>query len=212
MELQVYNIKGEAIGRTVKLDDEIFGIEPNTHAIYLDVKRIMANRRQGTSKAKHRGEIAGSTRKIRPQKGTGGARFGSIKNPLFRGGGRVFGPVPRDYSIKINKKVKILARKSALSSKAKENSIIIVDNVDFDTPKTKNFIELKKNFNILEKKLLLILNKNKNNVTLSARNLKCSNILSASQINTYDILNANVLMIEEEALKSIEQTLKVTEK
>ncbi|MCX7954964.1 MAG: 50S ribosomal protein L4 [Bacteroidales bacterium] len=207
MELQVYNIKGETVGRTVKLNDDIFGIEPNNHAIYLDVKRILANRRQGTSKTKHRGEIAGSTRKIRPQKGTGGARFGSIKNPLFRGGGRVFGPVPRDYSIKINKKVKALARKSALSSKAKENAIIIVDKVDFDSPKTKNFVQLKKNFNITEKKLLLILNEIKNNVILSARNLKCSNILSVSQLNTYDILNANVLMMEEEALKSLEQIL-----
>lgn len=207
MELKVYNIEGKEVGRTVQLNDAIFNIEPNTHAMYLDVKAIMANRRQGTHKSKQRNEIAGSTKKLRRQKGTGGARRGSIKSPVLVGGGRVFGPVPRDYSIKINKKVKILARKSALSTKAKENAIVILDSVNFELPKTKQMVQMQKNLQIFDKKMLLVLNEPKNNVYLSARNLKGSKVAIASQINTYDILDAKVLVIEENALAILEQNL-----
>ncbi len=206
MELKVFNIEGKEVG-SVMLNDAIFGIEPNAHAMYLDVKAIMANRRQGTHKTKQRNEVAGSTKKIKRQKGTGGARAGSIKSPTIIGGGRVFGPVPRDYNMKINKKVKILARKSALSTKAKENAIIILNSVDFEQPKTKQIIEMKKNLQILDKKMLLVVNELKNNVYLSTRNLTCSKVVTASQLNTYDILDAKVLAIEESALAVLEQNL-----
>lgn len=206
MELKVFNIEGKEVG-SVKLNDAIFGIEPNAHAMYLDVKAIMANRRQGTHKTKQRNEVAGSTKKIKRQKGTGGARAGSIKSPTIVGGGRIFGPVPRDYNMKINKKVKILARKSALSTKAKENAIIILNSVDFEQPKTKQMVEMKKNLQILDKKMLLVVNELKNNVYLSTRNLTCSKVVTASQLNTYDILDAKVLAIEESALAVLEQNL-----
>lgn len=207
MELKVYNIAGNEVGKTVKLNEAIFGIEPNTHAMYLDVKSILANQRQGTHKSKQRNEIAGSTKKIKRQKGTGGARAGNIKSPTIVGGGRAFGPVPRDYSMKINKKVKILARKSALSTKAKENSIIILDNINFEQPKTKEMVEMQKKLQIFNKKILIVLNESKNNVYLSSRNLKGSKVVLASQLNTYDILNAKVLAIEESALAVLEQNL-----
>lgn len=206
MELKVFNIEGKEVG-SVKLNDAIFGIEPNAHAMYLDVKAIMANRRQGTHKTKQRNEVAGSTKKIKRQKGTGGARAGSIKSPTIVGGGRIFGPVPRDYNMKINKKVKILARKSALSTKAKENAIIILNSVDFEQPKTKQMVEMKKNLQILDKKMLLVVNELKNNVYLSTRNLTCSKVVTTSQLNTYDILDAKVLAIEESALAVLEQNL-----
>lgn len=207
MELKVYNIAGKEVGKSVILNDAIFGIEPNAHAMYLDVKAILANQRQGTHKSKQRNEIAGSTKKLKRQKGTGGARAGSIKSPTIVGGGRAFGPVPRDYSMKINKKVKMLARKSALATKAKDNAIIILDSVNFDQPKTKQMIDLQKNLQIFDKKMLLVLNESKNNVYLSSRNLKGSKVVIASQINTYDILNAKVLAIEEGALAVLEQNL-----
>ncbi|MCX7862936.1 MAG: 50S ribosomal protein L4 [Bacteroidales bacterium] len=206
MELKVFNIEGKEVG-TVNLNDAIFGIEPNAHAMYLDVKAILANKRQGTHKTKQRNEVSGSTKKIKRQKGTGGARAGSIKSPTIVGGGRVFGPVPRDYNMKINKKVKLLARKSALSTKAKENAIVILQSIDFEQPKTKQIIELKKNLQIFDKKMLLVLNEFKNNVYLSTRNLTCSKVVTASQLNTYDILDAKVLAIEEGALAVLEQHL-----
>ncbi len=206
MELKVYNIEGKEVG-AVNVNDAIFGIEPNAHAMYLDVKAILANNRQGTHKTKQRNEVAGSTKKIKRQKGTGGARAGSIKSPIFIGGGRVFGPVPRDYYQKVNKKVKLLARKSALSTKAKENAIIILDNIDFEQPKTKQMVQVMKNLQIFNKKMLLVLNELKNNVYLSTRNLKGSKIVTASNLNTYDILNANVLVIEKNALAILEQNL-----
>lgn len=207
MELKVYNTAGKEVGKTIKLNEAIFGIEPNAHAMYLDVKSILANQRQGTHKSKQRNEIAGSSKKIKRQKGTGGARAGNIKSPTIVGGGRAFGPVPRDYSMKINKKVKLLARKSALATKAKENSIIILDAVNFDQPKTKQMIEMQKNLQIFDKKMLLVLNESKNNVYLSSRNLKGSKVVIASQLNTYDVLDAKVLAIEESALAVLEQNL-----
>ncbi len=206
MELKVLNIEGKEVG-TVTVNDAIFGIEPNAHAMYLDVKAYLANRRQGTHKTKQRNEVAGSTKKIKRQKGTGGARAGSIKSPTIVGGGRVFGPVPRDYNMKINKKVKLLARKSALSAKAKENAIIILKSVDFEQPKTKQMVELKKNLQIFDKKMLLVLSELKNNVYLSSRNLQGSKVVNASMLNTYDILDAKVLAIEESALAVLEQNL-----
>lgn len=206
MELKVFNIEGKEVG-TINVNDAIFGIEPNAHAMYLDVKAILANQRQGTHKTKQRNEVAGSTKKIKRQKGTGGARAGSIKSPTIVGGGRIFGPVPRDYNMKINKKVKLLARKSALSTKAKENSIMIVKSVDFEQPKTKQMVEMKKNLQIFDKKMLLVLTELKNNVYLSSRNLKGSKIVTASMLNTYDILDAKVLVIEENALAVLEQNL-----
>ncbi|NSW45613.1 MAG: 50S ribosomal protein L4 [Bacteroidales bacterium] len=207
MELKVYNIAGEEVGKTVKLNDAIFGIEPNAHAMYLDVKAILANKRQGTHKAKQRNEVSGSTKKLKRQKGTGGARAGSIKSPTIVGGGRAFGPVPRDYSLKVNKKVKLLARKSALATKAKENAIIILESVNFKQPKTKQMVEMQKKLQIFDKKMLLVLNESKNNVYLSSRNLKGSKVVTASQLNTYDILDAKVLAIEEGALAVLEQNL-----
>jgi large subunit ribosomal protein L4 len=205
MELAIYNKEGKTTGRTVVLDDAVFGIEPNDHAIYLDVKHIMANRRQGTHSSKERGMVAGSTRKLKRQKGTGGARAGDIKNPLFRGGGRVFGPQPRDYSFKLNKKVKSLARRSALSYKAINNQIIVIEDLNFDTPKTKNFKNVLQNLELNDKKTLLILPETNANVVLSARNLREVGVLNAASINTYDVLNAQTMLICESSIQGIDE-------
>jgi len=195
MELAVLKYNGEDTGRKVSLSDEIFAIEPNDHAIYLDVKQFLANQRQGTHKAKQRNEIAGSTKKIKKQKGTGGARAGSIKSPLFRGGGRVFGPVPRDYSFKLNKKLKQLARKSALSYKAKENSVMVLENFSFDAPKTKSYIALLNGLALSDKKTLLVLPEVNKNIYLSSRNLKKSKVMTVENVNTYELLNADNLVL-----------------
>ena len=197
METAIYNISGKETGKKALLMDEIFGIEPNDHAIYLDVKQYLANRRQGTHKSKQRNEVAGSTRKLKRQKGTGVARSGSILSPLFPGGGRVFGPVPRDYSFKLNKKLKQLARKSALTYKAKEDAIKVVEDFSMEAPKTKEFITITKNLDLEGKKILLILPESNRNIALSARNLQNVKIVLASNINTYDVMNAgNILMAE----------------
>ncbi|MDD5572063.1 MAG: 50S ribosomal protein L4 [Bacteroidales bacterium] len=208
MKISVHNIKGEETSKKVQLEDSVFGIEPNDHCIYLDVKQHLANKRQGTHKAKERGEVSGSTKKIKRQKGTGGARAGDIKNPLFRGGGRVFGPRPRDYNFKLNKKIKKLARKSALSYKAKENNIIVLEDFTFSEPKTKQNVELLKNLNISDKKTLLVLAEPNKNVSLSSRNLRKFRVVEASDINTYDILSAAKLLLVESSIKIIEDVLK----
>jgi large subunit ribosomal protein L4 len=187
------------------LDDNIFSIEPNDHAIYLDIKQYMANRRQGTHSSKEKGEITGSTKKLKKQKGTGTARFGSIKSPLFRGGGRVFGPQPREYGFKLNKKLKRLARISALTYKAQEKEIIILEDFTFETPKTKNFISLLKSFELQDKKVLVVLAQNDKNVYLASRNIQKTKIVDVASINTYDILNANNIIIAESSLKEIEK-------
>jgi large subunit ribosomal protein L4 len=205
MELEVYNISGQKTDKKAKLDDSIFSIVPNDHAIYLEIKHLMANKRQGTHKTKEKGEITGSTKKLKRQKGTGTARFGSIKSPLFRGGGRVFGPEPREYGFKLNKKLKKLARKSALSYKAKDNEIIIIEDFSFEAPKTKNFVELLKKFELQNKKILMVIAGNDKNVYLSSRNIQKTKIVNASSINTYDILNANNILIAESSLKEIEK-------
>ncbi len=207
MELAIYNISGKETGKKAKLNAEIFSIEPNDHAIYLDVKQFLANGRQGTAKTKERNEVHGSTRKLHKQKGTGGSRKGSIKNPLYRGGGRVFGPEPRDYSFKLNKKLKRLARKSALTYKAKEGSITILDAISFEAPKTKEFLNFLKSFNSTEKKVLLVLPDNNTNVFLSSRNLANSNVITASELNTYEVLDAEQLFIVEASLGTIENIL-----
>lgn len=207
MEVAVFNTKGKETGRKVELSDTVFGIEPNNHAVYLDVKQYLANQRQGTHKAKERAEISGSTRKIKKQKGTGTARAGSIKNPLFKGGGRVFGPRPRSYSFKLNKSLKKLARKSALTLKAKENAIIVVENFDFEAPKTKNFTEILKALGIADKKSLFVLGEQNKNVYLSSRNLQAVNVVTNSELNTYGIINANNLVFLEGALEGIESNL-----
>ena len=206
MEVNVYNIKGEDTGRKVTLNESIFGIEPNDHAIYLDVKQFMANQRQGTHKSKERSEISGSTRKIGRQKGGGGARRGDMNSPVLVGGGRVFGPKPRDYSFKLNKKVKALARKSALSYKAKDNAIIVVEDFTFEAPKTKDFVDITKNLKVSDKKLLMILPDANKNV-LSARNLKRANVQTVSGLNTYRVLDAGVLVLTENALSAIDNIL-----
>ncbi|MBO7467908.1 MAG: 50S ribosomal protein L4 [Bacteroidaceae bacterium] len=207
MEVSVYNIKGEDTGKKVVLNDAVFGIEPNDHAIWLDVKQIMANKRQGTHKSKERSEIAGSTKKLGRQKGGGGARRGDIKSPVLVGGGRVFGPVPRDYSFKLNKKVKQLARRSALSYKAQAGSIVVVEDFTFDAPKTKQFIELTKNLKVSDKKLLFVLPEANKNVFLSARNVQRQEMAIASDINTYQVLNAETMVVTEKALQAIEGVL-----
>ena len=207
MELSVYNIKGEDTGRKVVLDDAIYGIEPNDHAIYLAVKQYMANRRQGTAKSKERSEHAGSTRKLGRQKGGGGARRGDINSPVLVGGGRVFGPKPRDYRFKLNKKVKVLARKSALSYKMQENAIIVVEDFNFEAPKTKEFVNITKNLKVEGKKTLLVLPEVNKNVYLSARNLKSAEVMTANTINAYKVLNADVLVISEKSLETIDQIL-----
>lgn len=205
MELSVYNIKGEDTGRKVVLDDAIYGIEPNDHAIYLAVKQYMANRRQGTAKSKERSEISGSTRKLGRQKGGGGARRGDINSPLLVGGARVFGPKPRDYGFKLNKKVKALARCSALSYKAKENSIIVVEDFTFDVPKTKTYIEMLSNLKVDDKKSLVVLPDVDRNVYLSGRNLQGTKVTIAKTLNTYIVLDANVILMTEKSVKEINE-------
>lgn len=207
MELAIYNISGKETGKKAKLNAEIFSVEPNDHAIYLDVKQFLANGRQGTSKTKERNEVHGSTRKLHKQKGTGGSRKGSIKNPLYRGGGRVFGPEPRDYSFKLNKKLKRLARKSALTYKAQEGSITILDAMNFEAPKTKDFLNFLKSFDSSDKKVLLVIPENNTNVFLSSRNLANSNVITASELNTYEVLDAEKLFIVEGSLGTIENIL-----
>lgn len=207
MELSVLNIKGEDTGRKVTLNDAIFGITPNDHAIYLDVKQYMANRRQGTAKSKERSEISGSTRKLIRQKGSGGARRGDINSPVLVGGARVFGPKPRDYGFKLNKKVKALARRSALSYKLQENSIIVVEDFTFESPKTKKYIEMLGKLNIADKKSLLVLPVADNNVYLSARNLQNTKVAIAKDINTYIVLNAGVMVVTEKSLTEIDGVL-----
>ena len=210
MEVSVYNIKGEDTGRKVVLNDAIFGIEPNDHAIYLDVKQYMANQRQGTHKSKERSEISGSTRKLGRQKGGGGARRGDINSPLLVGGARVFGPTPRDYSFKLNKKVKQLARKSALSQKAIDNAIVVVEDFKFEAPSTKAFVNVLNNLKVSEKKQLFVLPSSNKAVYLSARNLKGTQMAIASDINTYGIMNAEVLVVTESSLEVINNTLNKT--
>src|SRR5690554_2054573 len=207
MEIAVVDIKGKDTGRKAKLADAVFGIEPNEHAVYLDVKQYLANQRQGTHKAKERAEISGSTRKIKKQKGTGTARAGSIKSPIFRGGGRIFGPRPRSYSFKLNKGLKRLARKSALSLKAKNEAITIVEDFQFDTPKTKDFAEVIKALGLEGRKSLFVLGEPNKNVYLSSRNFRGSEVVSASELSTYKIMNANNIVFLEGSLEGIESNL-----
>ena len=207
MELSVLNIKGEDTGKKITLNDDIFGIEPNDHVIYLGVKQYMANKRQGTHKAKERSENAGSTRKLGKQKGGGGARRGDIKSPVLVGGGRIFGPQPRDYSFKLNKKTKQLARKGALSYKAKENNIIVVEDFSFEAPKTKEYVNFLNNLKISDKKSVLALSEANKNVYLSARNLSKAEVVNVSELNTYKIMDAKTVIFTVSALTNIEQTL-----
>ena len=207
MEVKVLDINGKETGRKVQLSDSVFAIEPNKHAVYLDVKQYLANQRQGNHKAKERAEVAGSTRKIKKQKGTGTARAGSAKNPLFKGGGTVFGPRPRSYSFKLNKSLKRLARKSAFSIKAKEANIIVLEDFNFETPNTKNFINVLKALELDNKKSLFVLGDSNKNVYLSSRNLKASKVISNSELSTYDILNTNSLVLLEGSLEVIEENL-----
>ena len=207
MEVSVLNINGQESGRKVTLNEEIFGIEPNDHVLYLDVKQYLGNQRQGNAKSKERSELSGSTRKLGRQKGGGGARHGDINSPLMRGGARVFGPKPRDYRTKLNKKVKALARKSALSYKAQENAIVVVEDFSFEAPKTKDFLNVAKNLKVDGKKLLLLLPETNKNVYLSARNLQRAEVLEANKVNAYKILNADVLVITENSLKTIDEIL-----
>ena len=207
MEVSVLNIKGQETGRKVALNEAIFGIEPNDHVIYLDVKKYMANQRQGTAKSKERSEISGSTRKLGRQKGGGGARHGDINSPLLIGGGRVFGPKPRDYSFKLNKKVKQLARKSALTYKAQENAIVVVEDFNLEAPKTKEFVNIAKNLKVDGKKVLMVLPEANKNVYLSARNLQRADVIEAQKVSTYKILDADVLVITENSLKTIDGIL-----
>jgi len=206
MELAVVNINGKETGRKVKLNDSIFGIEPSDHAIYLDTKQFLANQRQGTHKSKARGEVSGSTRKIKKQKGTGTARAGSIKNPLFRGGGRVFGPEPRYYGFKLNKKVKQLARKSALSYKASTNKIIVIEDFSFEAPKTKGILEIGNNLNIANKKSLIVLTEQNKNIYLSSRNVQGVEVVTVGELNTYGIMKASTLVLVESAIDVLQAT------
>ena len=203
MELSIYNIEGKDTGKKISLDESIFGIEPNDHAIYLDVKQYMANNRQGTHKSKQRSEVAGSTRKLGRQKGGGGARPGDIKSPVRVGGGRIFGPVPRDYNFKLNKKVKQLARKSALSYKVRENALVIVEDFNFEAPKTKNYVAMLKNLKCDDKKSLLVLSEANKNVYLSARNLAKANVMVLADVNTYSILDAKYMVLTEQAVADL---------
>jgi large subunit ribosomal protein L4 len=207
MDVAVVKQSGEDTGRKISLGSEVFGIEPNDHAIWLDVKSFLANQRQGTHKSKQRAEISGSSRKIKKQKGTGGARAGNIKSPLFKGGGRVFGPTPRDYSFKLNKKVKDLARKSALTYKAKDNMIAVIEDFNFEAAKTKQFVALLKSLSFSDKKILLVLPEANKNVVLSGRNIQNSKIITADQINTYDVMNAEQLILVESSLTRIDSIL-----
>ena len=206
MEVAVVNINGKETGRKVKLNDSIFGIEPNDHAIYLDTKQFLANQRQGTAKSKERGEIAGSTRKIKRQKGTGTARAGSIKNPLFRGGGRVFGPKPRFYGFKLNKKVKQLARKSALSYKASTNNIIVLEDFSFEAPQTKEMVKMGNILNIANKKSLFVLSEQNKNIYLSSRNVQGVEVITAGELSTYEIMKASTLVLVESAVDVLQAT------
>jgi large subunit ribosomal protein L4 len=207
MELAVYSIDGKKTSKKIKLEKTIFGTEPNNHAIYLDVKQYLANQRQGTHKSKERGEIMGSTRKIKKQKGTGTARAGSIKNPLFRSGGRVFGPRPRDYGFKLNKKVKRLARQSALSIMATKKNITVLEDFSFESPKTKQYLEILNSFELNGKKTLLILNEPNQNIYLSARNIQRTNVTTAANLNTYQIMNAGNILMLESSIKEVENLL-----
>ena len=207
MQVEILNISGKKTTKKVDLVDSIFAVEPNDHCIYLDVKQFLANQRQGTHKSKERAEISRTTKKLKKQKGTGGARAGSMKSPLFIGGGRAFGPRPRDYSFKLNKKVKSLARMSALAYKAKGNAITVLEDFTFEAPKTKNYIDLIKNLNLSDKKTLLVLGDTNKNVYLSSRNLQGAKVVSASDLNTYDILNAENLILAESSIKALETIL-----
>ena len=207
MNVAVVKNNGDDTGRKVSLSKDIYGMEPNDHAIYLDVKQYLANQRQGTHKSKERADIVGSTRKIKKQKGSGTARAGSIKSPIFRGGGRVFGPRPRDYSFKLNKKVKVLARKSALSYKAKEKAISILEDFTFESPRTKEYLAMLTSLSLNDKKTLFVLPKSDKNVVLSGRNVQNTKIVTADQINTYDVLNADMLVLAESSVEKIEKTL-----
>jgi large subunit ribosomal protein L4 len=207
MEVAVLKSSGETTSKKISLSDAVFGIEPNDHAIYLDVKSYLANQRQGTHKSKQRNEISGSSKKLKKQKGTGGARAGNIKNPQFKGGGRVFGPQPRDYSFKLNKKVKDLARKSALAYKAKDNSIAVLEDFNFDSPKTKQYQSLLKALSLGDKKTLLVLSEVNKNVVLSGRNLQHTKITTADQINTYDLMNADNVIFVESSISKVENLL-----
>jgi large subunit ribosomal protein L4 len=206
MELSVLNIQGKETGKKVTLSDEIFGIEPNEHVVWLDVKQFLANKRQGTHKAKERAEVSRSTRKLKRQKGTGGARAGSMKSPLFKGGGRVFGPVPRDYSFKLNKKVKSLARQSAFAAKAQAGEVSVLEDFSFEAPKTKAFLSILNALSLVDTKTLLILSEENQNVYLSGRNLPKTKVVSAGQVNTYDLVNATRLIIAEGAVAKIESS------
>ena len=205
MEVKVINISGKETGAKVQLPESVFGVQPSDHAIYLDVKQYLANQRQGTHKSKQRNEIAGSTRKLYKQKGTGGARAGSIKSPLFNGGGRVFGPQPRDYSFKLNKKLKSLARKSALSYKAQDNNVLVLEDFTFDNIKTKNYIDLVNALNLAGEKTLLVLPVQNHNIYLSSRNIQKAKVITAADLNTYDVLNAGKLLLTADSLKTLEE-------
>ncbi len=207
MELVVHNISGEATAKKVQLNDEVFGIEPNDHAIYLDTKQYLANQRQGTHKSKEKSELSGSTKKLKKQKGTGSARYGSVKSPIFKGGARIFGPRPRDYSFKLNKKLKRLARRSALSYKAQDQQIIILEDFTFDTPRTKSFQKILDNFKIDYTKTLFVMPTVDSNVVLSSRNLQRTKVITVGSLNTYDILNASKLFVSESSIKTIEELL-----
>jgi large subunit ribosomal protein L4 len=207
MDVAVLKYSGESTGRKISLSDAVFGIEPNDHAIYLDVKSYLANQRQGTHKSKQRNEISGSSKKLKKQKGTGGARAGNIKSPLFKGGGRVFGPQPRDYSFKLNKKVKDLARKSALSYKLKDSSISVLEDFNFDSPKTKSYVTMLNALSLADKKTLLVLPETSKNVVLSGRNIQNTKITTAEQINTYDLMNADTVIIAESSLTKVQNLL-----
>lgn len=211
MEVSIVKYSGEDTGRKVSLSDSVFGIEPNDHAIYLDVKSYLANQRQGTHKAKQRNEISGSSRKLKKQKGTGGARAGNIKNPLFKGGGRVFGPQPRDYSFKLNKKVKDLARKSALAYKAKDNAIAILEDFSFEAPKTKQYLNLLSSLSLSDKKTLLVLPESNKNIALSGRNIQRARITTADKINTYEVMNADKLIFVESSIDKVVNLLSKTQ-
>ena len=207
MNVEVVKVNGQDAGRKVSLSKDIFGIEPNDHAIYLDVKQYLANQRQGTHKSKERAEVSGSTRKLKKQKGTGTARAGSIKSPVFRGGGRVFGPSPRDYSFKLNKKLKVLARKSALTYKAQDKAISVIEDFSFEAPKTKSYLAFLGDLKMNDKKTLLVLPETNKNIVLSGRNIQNTKVVTAYQLSTYDVLNADNLMIVESSIEKIEKTL-----
>ena len=207
MEVAIVKYSGEKSGKKANLSDDVFGIEPNDHAIYLDVKSFLANQRQGTHKSKQRNEISGSSKKLKKQKGTGGARAGNIKNPQFKGGGRVFGPTPRDYSFKLNKKVKALARKSALTYKAKDNAIAVLEDFNFESPKTTQYVKMLSALSFADKKTLLVLPEKNKNVVLSGRNVKNAKITTADQINTYDVMNADHVIFVESSVSKVETLL-----